>query len=163
MVWSQVFDMPPFISFLPGKVPDRIPVTTLIDEAELVDVQIHSESFPPANDPSKEVTLMNKFPLKLPPSLYLPFLVINILHPSRLRQSHLLSLSRPDTPPLACFLFYDHGSYEQLSKNKIKIKYFRWYICFKCFFSWFFFSHSPLLLFSLSLSGINCFKIIFYS
>jgi len=27
-----------------------------MDEAELVDIQIRSESFPPANDPSEEAT-----------------------------------------------------------------------------------------------------------
>jgi len=39
-----------------ARFPDRILVTALMDEAELEDVQIHSESFPPADDPSKEVT-----------------------------------------------------------------------------------------------------------
>jgi len=49
---------------------DHMPVTALMDEAKLEDVQIFLESFPPANDPSKEVVLMNKFLLKSPPSLY---------------------------------------------------------------------------------------------
>src|SRR5882724_9975062 len=36
--------------------PDCMPVTALMDEAELEDVQIHSESFPLADDPSEGVT-----------------------------------------------------------------------------------------------------------
>src|SRR5882724_2194063 len=39
-----------------ARCPDHIPVTSLMDEAELVDIQIHSESFPPADDPSEEAT-----------------------------------------------------------------------------------------------------------
>ena len=39
-----------------ARFPEHIPVTALMDEAELEDVQIRSESFPPANDPSKEVS-----------------------------------------------------------------------------------------------------------
>ena len=39
-----------------ARFPDRILVTALMDEAELVDVQICSESFPPADDPSEEAT-----------------------------------------------------------------------------------------------------------
>jgi len=38
-----------------ARFPDRIPVTALMDEADLEDVQIHSESFPPADDPSQDV------------------------------------------------------------------------------------------------------------
>jgi len=37
-----------------AKFPDRIPVTSLLDEAELEDVQLHSESFPPADDPHSD-------------------------------------------------------------------------------------------------------------
>src|SRR5882724_6791597 len=85
-----------------ARFPDHIPVTALMDEAKLEDVQICSESFPPADDPSEEVLSMNKFLLKLPPCHTLPFLlVINILHPSQLRQSHIPCLSRPDTSPPA--------------------------------------------------------------
>ena len=39
-----------------ARFPDCMLVTTLMDEAKLEDVQIHLESFPPADDPSKGVT-----------------------------------------------------------------------------------------------------------
>jgi len=38
------------ISYL-ARFPDCIPVTSLLDDAELEDVQLHSESFPPADEP----------------------------------------------------------------------------------------------------------------
>src|SRR5882724_841452 len=34
-----------------ARFPDCIPVTSLLDDAELEDVQLHSESFPPADEP----------------------------------------------------------------------------------------------------------------
>jgi len=37
-----------------ARFPDHIPVTTLMDEAELEDVQICSESFPLDDEPSKD-------------------------------------------------------------------------------------------------------------
>src|SRR5882724_5041614 len=39
-----------------ARFPDHILVTSLMDEAKLEDVQIHLDSFPLADDPSKEVT-----------------------------------------------------------------------------------------------------------
>jgi len=90
MAQSQDFDMPPFVSFLAWQGSRRIPVTALMDEAELVDVQIHSESFPLADDPSeKQPSMNNPFQLRLP--AYTPpfLLVMNTLHPSWLRRSHL--------------------------------------------------------------------------
>src|SRR5882724_6466239 len=38
-----------------ARFPDHILVTALMDEANLEDVQIHLESFPPADDPSQDV------------------------------------------------------------------------------------------------------------
>ena len=38
-----------------ARFPDHIPVTSLMDEAELEDVQICSERFPLADDPSKDI------------------------------------------------------------------------------------------------------------
>jgi len=38
-----------------ARFPDCILVTSLMDEAKLEDVQIHSESFPPADEPSEDV------------------------------------------------------------------------------------------------------------
>ena len=34
------------------RLPDHIPVTSLLDETELEDIQLHPEDFPPADDPS---------------------------------------------------------------------------------------------------------------
>jgi len=39
-----------------ARFPDHILLTALMDEAKLEDVQICSESFPPADDPSEEVS-----------------------------------------------------------------------------------------------------------
>ena len=38
-----------------ARFPDHIPVTPLMDEAKLEDVQIHSESFPLADEPSEDM------------------------------------------------------------------------------------------------------------
>jgi len=38
-----------------ARFPDHIPVTALMDEAKLEDVQIHSEIFPPADEPSEDL------------------------------------------------------------------------------------------------------------
>jgi len=38
-----------------ARFPDCILVTALLDEAELEDVQVHLESFPPADEPSEDV------------------------------------------------------------------------------------------------------------
>jgi len=38
-----------------ARFPDCIPVTSLMDEAELEDVQIRSESFPTADEPSEDM------------------------------------------------------------------------------------------------------------
>ena len=46
-----MFQVIPYLA----RFPDCIPVTSLMNEAELEDVQIHSESFPPADEPSEDV------------------------------------------------------------------------------------------------------------
>jgi len=33
-----------------ARFPDHIPVTSLLDDVELEDIQLHSESFPPADE-----------------------------------------------------------------------------------------------------------------
>jgi len=54
MVLSQDFNMHVSSHSLPGEFPDCIPVVSLMDEAKLEDVQIHSESFPTADEPSED-------------------------------------------------------------------------------------------------------------
>jgi len=46
-----MFQIIPYLA----RFPDCISVTSLMDEAELEDVQIHSESFPAANEPSEDM------------------------------------------------------------------------------------------------------------
>src|SRR5882724_6019028 len=43
-----------WIIFYLARFPDHIPVTSLLDNVELEDVQLHSESFPPADEPPND-------------------------------------------------------------------------------------------------------------
>ena len=50
-LWYAMFQVIPYlVRFL-----DCLPDTSLMDEAELEDVQIHLENFPPADEPSKDM------------------------------------------------------------------------------------------------------------
>src|SRR5882724_2148260 len=84
------------------RFPDCIPVTSLMDKAELVDVQIRLENFPLADEPSE--FLMNKLPFKSSSCLY-PTIssCYQNFCPSQLRQSYLLSISQPNISPLGHF------------------------------------------------------------
>ena len=67
-----------------ARFPDCIPVTSLMDEAKLEDVQICSESFPPADEPSEDMASMNELCLKSSSCLYpaISFCLLNdgLLH-----------------------------------------------------------------------------------
>jgi len=54
---SQSFITWLFKLSLTWQVPDHIPITSLLDDAELEDIQLFSEKFLLADDPSDDLTL----------------------------------------------------------------------------------------------------------